>query len=208
MKSMSEYGAEITARLGDKTTHGIAQAVSDAKEDLTDYRTVRPRYVAEASERGLANWIHDRLWIHLIEQLDEDPATHFRDRGPTREFRVGTKYLFRAKRHRAGDRISSYPTPTAQAFWNQDTITLFPDADEVRLAAGYRWDPELREINEAVISLRDGMDHVVWAVSLVLEPQTNAVQIRPLDDEAPALPFIDVAEEAVDDDESDTGSGE
>jgi hypothetical protein len=34
------------------------------------------------------------------------------------------------------------------------------------------------------------------------------VQIRPLDDDAPALPFIDVAEEAIDDDESDTGSGE
>ncbi len=174
---------------------------------MTDYRTVRPRYVAEASERGLANWIHDRLWIHLIEHLDDDPATHFRDSGPTREFRVGAQYLLRAKRHRAGDRISSYPTAAAQAFWNQDTITLFPDADEVRLAAGYRWDPELREINEAVISLRDGMDHVVWAVALILEPDSNAVQIRPLDDEAPALPFIDVAEEAVDDDESETGSG-
>lgn len=208
MKSIERYGAEINARLGDKTTHGIAQAVSDAKADLTDYRTVRPRYVAEASERGLANWIHDRLWIHLIEHLDDDPATHFRDSGPTREFRVGAQYLFRAKRHRAGDRISSYPTATAQAFWNQDTITLFPDADEVRLAAGYRWDPELREINEAIISLRDGMDHVVWAVALILEPDSNAVQIRPLDDEAPALPFIDVAEEAVDDDESETGSGE
>ena len=205
---MDSYGAEISARLGGKTTLGIAQAVSDAKADLTDYRNVRPRYVAEASERGLANWIHDRLWIHLIEHLDDDRDTHFHDSGPTREFRVGTQYLFRAKRHRAGDRISSYPTATAQAFWNQDAITLFPDADEVRLAAGYRWDPDLREIDEAVISLRDGMDSVVWAVALIVEPESNSLLIRPLDDEAPALPLIDVIEEGVDDGESETGSGE
>lgn len=31
----------------------------------------------------------------------------------------------------------------------------------MRIFAGYRWDPELREVGAAVISLRDGADHLV-----------------------------------------------
>lgn len=191
MKSSGVYGDEITSELGEKVLYGIAQAVATTKADLTKYRTDHPEWVATHSERGLANWIHDRLWAHLVEQLDDDPDVHFSEAGPTREFRVGMRYIFRAKRHHLDDRIASYPTAGARAFWSQDVLMLFPGASEIRLAAGYRWDSLTRTIEDAVISLRDGVDDVLWAMTITFAPVTGVVELRPVDeDETPALPFI------------------
>ena len=38
----------------------------------------------------------------------------------------------------------------------QGEQSLFPEMDEVRLAASYLWNPETRSIGDAVISMRMG----------------------------------------------------
>lgn len=199
MKS-GRYAEEVMTELGEKVPYGIAQAVAATKADLAAYRAANPGWVAQASERGLANWIHDRLWAHLVKQLDGNDDVIFSDRGPTREFRVGTRYLFRAKRHSMADKISSYPTVTATSFWSQHVGSLFPDMEEVRLAVGYRWDPSMREMEDAVISLRDAMDQPVWAVTVRFAPVTGVVELRPVTDDEPELPIIELTSDEAEDD--------
>ncbi|HEU5270454.1 MAG TPA: hypothetical protein VFU36_11075 [Jatrophihabitans sp.] len=201
MKS-GRYADEVMTELGEKVPYGIAQAVTATKADFSEYRAAFPAWVAEASERGLANWIHDRLWAHLVKQLDGNDDVNFSDEGPMRQFRVGTRYLFRAKRHSMTDKISSYPTLTATSFWSQHVGSLFPDMDEVRLSVGYRWDPEIREMEDAVISLRDAMDLPVWVVTVRVAPVTGAVELRPVTEDAPELPIIELIS---DEDEEDFG---
>jgi hypothetical protein len=200
------YAEEVLAKLGPSVPTAIAHAIVMTKADLSEYREFRPRWVAEHSERGLANWIHDRMWAHLVEQLDTDPDVSFRDVGPTREFRVGMQYLFRGKRHSLDDRIRSYPTQTALSFWMQGHSSLFPNSDEVRLACGYRWDRELREIREAVISLRDGADNIVWAVTVEFALASGAVQLRPLTQDAPELPIVELSSDEDDAESDETGT--
>lgn len=190
----------VLAELGDKVTVAVAESVAAATDDLTEYREARPAWVAQHSERGLANWIHDRVWVHLMERLDGEDEITVVDREPMRVFRVGTKYLLRVKRHGLGDRISTYPTQTALQFYVQGPQPLFPDMEEVRLAAGYLWNAETRSIGEAVISMRDGLDNVVWSVVIDLgEPGSGTVAIRPMPS-GPTPPIIDVAGDV--DDES------
>jgi hypothetical protein len=189
------YGDEIVDELGEKVLYGIASAVQATKRDLREYREAHPAWAAQQTERGLANWLHDWLWAHLLEELSALPGVVFAERGPTREFRVGMRYLFRAKRHSAGDRISSFPTPTSLAFWSQRTGSLFPDAEEVRLAVGYRWDRDLRQIEDAVISLRDSTNDPVWAVTVGFVDDAGTIELRPLQADAPELPIITLAEE-------------
>jgi len=45
---------------------------------------------------------------------------------------------------------------------------------EVRLVAGYRWDPDARDIGSAVISLRDGHKDLIWMHDLD-EPADGSV---------------------------------
>jgi hypothetical protein len=68
---------------------------------------------------------------------------------------------------------------------------LFPEMEEVRLAAGYLWDVESRSVGDAVISMRDRMDNVVWSVVIDVDPGTGAVAIRPMPS-GPTPPVIDV----------------
>jgi hypothetical protein len=68
---------------------------------------------------------------------------------------------------------------------------------EVRLAAGYLWNPETRSIGDAVISMRDGVDNIVWSVVIGLEPGTGAVAIRPMPT-GPVPPVVDVASDRSD----------
>jgi len=185
----------VLAELGDKVAVAIAESIAAAREDLASYRDLRPSWVADHSERGLANWIHDRVWAHLMQQLDGEAEITVVDREPMRVFRVGSKYLFRVKRHGLGDTISTYPTQTALQFYVQGAQSLFPDMEEVRLAAGYLWDSESRVIGDAVISMRDGLDNVVWSAVIDLEPGTGAVAIRPMPNE-PTPPTIDFTEGA------------
>lgn len=181
----------VLDELGDKVKTAIAEGVAATRADLATYREQQPGWVADHSERGLANWIHDRVWAHLMQRLDGEPEITLVDNEPTRLVRVGTKYLMRVKRHGLDDKLSTYRTQTALQFFMQGVQPSFPDMDEVRLAVGYLWESETRSIGDAVISMRDGLDHVVWSVVLGLEPGTGAVDIRPLPT-APPLPAIDV----------------
>jgi len=182
----------VLAELGDKVPAAVAESVAAARDDLSRYRDLQPAWVAEHSERGLANWIHDRVWAHLMQRLDGEAEITVVDREPMRVFRVGTKYLLRVKRHGLGDKISSYPTQTALEFYMQGPQPLFPEMEEVRLAAGYLWDVESRSVGDAVISMRDGMNNVVWSVVIDVDPGTGSVAIRPMPS-GPTPPVIDVS---------------
>ncbi|WP_020502232.1 hypothetical protein [Sciscionella marina] len=184
---------DVLAELGDKVQAAVAQSVAAARADLSEYRELRPAWVAEHSEGGLANWIHDRVWSHLMHQLDGEPDVTVVDQEPTRSFRIGTRYLVRVKRHGPGDKISTYPTQTALQFYLQGVQTRFPGMDEIRLVAGYLWDPETRAVGDAVISMRDGLDNVVWSVVVDVDPGSGAVGIRPVPTEPtpPTLEFPD-----------------
>lgn len=41
--------------LGDKVVHGVSRSVALGRNDLAEYRSAHPGWVADASERGLAN---------------------------------------------------------------------------------------------------------------------------------------------------------
>lgn len=127
-----------------------------------------------------------------MQRLDGEAEITVVDREPMRVFRVGTKYLMRVKRHGLGDKVSSYPTQTALQFYMQGPQPLFPEMAEVRLAAGYIWDVESRSVGDAVISMRDGLDNVVWSVVIDVDPGTGAVAIRPMPG-GPTPPVIDVS---------------
>jgi len=182
----------VLAEFGDKVPAAVAESVAGARDDLSRYRDLQPAWVAEHYERGLANWIHDRVWAHLMQRLDGEAEITVVDREPMRVFRVGTKYLLRVKRHGLGDKISSYPTQTALQFYMQGPQPLFPEMEEVRLAAGYLWDVESRSVGDAVISMRDGMNNVVWSVVIDVDPGTGSVAIRPMPS-GPTPPVIDVS---------------
>lgn len=194
MNSHSE--SKVLEGLGNKVTASLSLAVALTAQDLRKYREVFPSFVSQSSERGLANWIHDRLWVHLNSLLDGHPDVTLSEGEPTRELVVGMTYRLRVKRHREGAQVSSYPTQTALEFFAQGVQDMFPGFEEVRLIAGYQWEPDAREIGEAVLSLRDGKDNIIWHLVLPA-PETgisgiggSLVPIQPVGPQVPALPAI------------------
>ncbi len=117
------------------------------------------------SERGLANWISDRLWTHLVLQAESIPGMEMIEIGVTREITIGTNYRFRVKRHGVDGEVASYPTQTFLEFASQAVDSL-PGLEEWKLIAGYDWDKDQRAIAAAVVSLRDGKDNVIWKKEL------------------------------------------
>ena len=155
---------DVAPAVGDKVIDAVVAAVKAAKDDLADYRSFRPAWVAQASERGLATWIHDRLWFHVAAALGELPHVTVIDKGVLREFTVGPEtslYRFRVKRHQEDGDVSTYPTELALEFLAQveDMLDIF---DELHLIAGYKWDRDERAMGSPVISLRDGRHHLIW----------------------------------------------
>ena len=116
--------AAVLADLGDKILNGIAAAVRDTRRDLAEYRDMRPAWVAEYSERGLANWIHDRMWVHLQRQLEHLSECAFVNDEPERRFRVANRYHFRAKRHDEYGSIATYPTQGTLEFMEQQLTPM------------------------------------------------------------------------------------
>ncbi len=159
----SEYlSAEwVIDDLGDKVAQGLALMVARTRADLTLYRQTFPGWVANSTDRGLLNWCHDQAWAHAVVIFDGVREVSFVDRPPTRELFVGTRYRLRVKKHDIDGAIATYLTQGALDFLEQEPATL-DGLEEIRLIAGYGWDPELREIGAAVISLRDGHDKVIW----------------------------------------------
>lgn len=198
--AMSSYpdAADVLAELGDKVIEGFLRAVQDARSDLARYREGFPDFVAQASERGLANWIHDRLWYRLGVRLSGLPEVQFADREPHREMRVGTRYLFRVKRHSVLGALSTYPTQTALDFLQQVPMQWALDGlDEVRLVMGYVWDADTRSVGPAVISLRADRDTVLWMEELTDaatgSPESSGGSVTPLLPRSePTKPTIEV----------------
>lgn len=60
MKSYPD-SERVLEELGDKVLEAFSEATSETRADLAQYRQDSPEFVVDASPRGLANWIHDRL---------------------------------------------------------------------------------------------------------------------------------------------------
>jgi hypothetical protein len=158
---------DVFSGLGDKVLDAIAEAVERTKADLRGYRKSLPDVVAQSSERGLASWIHDRNWYNLIALLDGVDDVAIVDREPIREIGVRSIFRLRLKRHHLDGTVSTYPTQGALEFMLQGPRQGVLDGfEEVRLICGYEWRRDSREIGQALISLRDGIDQVVWTESV------------------------------------------
>lgn len=200
---------QVQADLGDKVVLGLALMVARVRQDLTVYRRTFPAWVADSTDRGLLNWCHDRAWAHITTILDDHPEVHLVDRPPLRELCVGTTYRLRVKKHDIEGKVSTYLTQGALDFLEQEPQTL-PGLEEVRLIAGFKWDPELRTVGAAVLSLRDGHDKLVWMHELE-EPQEDVgpapVPIQPPSDPTPPRIGL-VADEEREEDGTGTGTVE
>ena len=170
---------EVLETLGDKVVEALSRSAFLAKDDLLEYRRSHPVWAATASERGLAGWLHDRQWDHLLTLLHGVPGVSFVDKEPVRDIWVGINYQMRIKRHQGNGKVSTYPTQGALDFLAQPPRQpTLEGLEEVHLIAGYRWDKELRDIAGAVLSLRDGKKKK-WMIDLP-DPGASAVGISPL----------------------------
>lgn len=160
---------QVFEDLGDKAMEAFVQGAATTRSEYGEYRRLHPKWVAEATERGLANWIHDRLWSNYRALLDDHPDITWIDAEPTRELAVGSSYILRVKRHSRRDGVSTYPTQGALFFMDQEPT--LPGLEVWRLIVGYRWQERERSIGEAVMSLRDGLDNVIWCLELPGEAQ-------------------------------------
>ena len=151
--------------LGDKVTTTIGKAVALTRDDFDEYWAAHPDWVAAHSERGLANWLHDRLWFHVTRGLDGIADIAIVKNASTSEVVVGDRFRIRIKRHHLKGEISTYPTQTALEFLDQPTGQL-PGLEVVHLIAGYEWDKIALRIVRPVLSLRDGADNIIWLVEL------------------------------------------
>jgi hypothetical protein len=188
----AENADAVLENLGDKFLIAFAGSVAAARSDIDAMCAWQPSWFPTMHSRCLSNLIHDRIWAHLLTTVEADQSATVRESGPTREVQVGTNFLLRIKRHRTGNHISTYPTQTALAFYLQNQQPTLDGLELITLAAGYRWDEELRKINAPVLSYRDGKDNPIWAVELD-EPQagtgTTAIRWTPLG--VPDLPQVD-----------------
>lgn len=182
--------AEVVGELGDKFLEAVAKSVSGARVDVGEMREWRPSWFPTMHSRCLSNIVHDRVWARLVTLIESDRDTEIIDKGATREIAIGTHLRLRIKRHHVRDRISTYPTRTAIEFWQQNANAL-PGLEEVRVAVGYRWDPDARHVGAPLVSLRDGKDNVIWAIELSEPVEGEKVTWTPIE---PMLPTIDLGD--------------
>jgi hypothetical protein len=180
--------------IGEKPLRTFAQCVAGARTDLADYRRLLPHFVADHSERGLANWISDRLWARLVNLAEAVPGMEMIEQGVLREVTIGYNFRLRVKRHDVVGDVASYPTPTFLEFAEQPEGQL-EGLKETRLIAGYEWLKDRRDIGDAVMSLRDGKDNIIWCERLPLpeEGEAGGDVITPQTPTPPA-PVVDVGD--------------
>lgn len=155
--------ARVLDELGDKVLEALAASVTGARKDFLRYQATLPDFAAQASSRGSANWIHDRLWHHVRALLDDVDEVFLIDLGVTREVVLGGRYRIRMKRHHPPAQVATYPTQTAMDFMSQAPEQLVLEGlEQVNLIAGYVWFGDSAEIGPAVLSMRDGQDNVLW----------------------------------------------
>jgi len=187
---------EVIDALGDKVVAALGAAVIGAKADLAEYRLGMPHFVADHSGRGLANWIHDRIWARIVAELDGVESVSFVDSGPLRELYVGMDFRLRFKRHSPTGAIRSYPTLGALDFITQepDLFSLL-GIHTLNLSAGYEWDELARTMGDPVLSLRDGsFEEVIWMTTLPAAGGTAGGTITPISPvtDGPTAPIIEV----------------
>jgi hypothetical protein len=178
---------KVLDELGDKVLGALASSVADTRADFLRYQTTFPDFAAQASSRGSANWIHDRLWHHVRTLLDEVDDVLLIDLGATREIVLGGRYRIRMKRHHPPAQVATYPTQTAMDFMSQVPEQLVLEGlEQVNLIAGYVWFSDSSEIGPAVLSMRDGQDNVLWVHELpetgIDRPANVATPLPPRDE--------------------------
>ncbi len=181
---------QVISDLGALFIHAVINAVSLARRDYDQYRGEHPDWCSSHANRTLACFIHDRIWFHLIAAIGEMDNVAIRDNDPTREVWYQNQYQIRIKRHSSTDMISTYPTATAVEFWSNGQATI-PGLESHTLALGYRWDPELREVCETILSYRTGIEEPVWAAVLKgTQENISGFTWEPI---SPQLPDIDLS---------------
>jgi len=189
MKSPSiPSGQEVLADLGDEFIRMFVDAVEGARADPAEFRVWQPEWFVNFSSRFTAGFLHERIWDRLIRQTGGLPGVHVVDQEPTRQLYHGTKCVIRIKRHQVGDAIATYPTDAAVEFWSNHAPTL-AGLESYSLALGYRWDPDQRAMGEAVMSFRDSVSHVIWALELASASGPVGFTWSPIE---PSLPEIDL----------------
>lgn len=196
--------AQVAAELGDKFLMCFVDAVDAARDDYTTFRQWRPGWFASFTNRFTSNFVHERVWAHMIDGLDDDAEVAILDKEPRRELTVGGRYVMRIKRHSETERIRSYPTSTALDFWTQKPA--LDGLEKITLAIGYIWDPEERAVKAPVLSLRDGLDEPpVWAIRFQGRGgKANPIAWEPIEPTDPTLDLSTILKPQDDVEESDS----
>jgi len=164
--------AWVINELGDKVLDALSQAVDATREDFRQYESQHPDWVAQSSPSGLANWIHDRMFHnarHLLQEVDD---VVFHTKGSIREIIINDRFRLRLKRHRKPASVATYPTQGALDFMNQPLVDeILADMEQVHLIAGYIWDDDARVIGFPILSMRDGLENVLWVHELSYETE-------------------------------------
>lgn len=108
LKGGKARAAALTSEQRSEIARKAAAAL--ARRGVTRYRDTFPLSVSEHNERGLASWIHDRMWTHAAALIDGTPNIVLRDKDPFREITDGVQYRVRTKRHRKEGGVRSYAT--------------------------------------------------------------------------------------------------
>lgn len=181
----------VLAGLGDKVQHAISRAVALTRDDLKAYRSAYPLWMPRHGARGLANWIQDHLWSHVVAELDGLDEVVIFEAGVTRELVVHDRFRIRIKRHHLTGDVSSYPTQTALDFLEQPSGQL-PGLETVHLIAGYEWDKDELRIVRPVLSLRDGTDSMIWLVELPDAPDAPDSVVELPKSDGPVPPGVEL----------------
>ena len=157
------HKARVLDELGEKVLEALVGAIDAAREDLRGYRETLPEIALQSSARGMANWIHDRIWYHACRLLDSVEDVVCYERGPFREVIVKDRYRIRLKRHRLPAAVSTFLTQGALDFMEQpDGQRVLDGMEQLRLIFGYVWDEDSDEMGAAVLSMRHGIKNVLW----------------------------------------------
>ena len=181
------HKARVLEELGEKVLDALADAVDAARDDLRKYWTTLPDIAAQSSPRGMANWIHDRVWYHACRLLDSIGDVVCYEKGPFREVIVRDRYRMRLKRHRPPAAVATFPTQGALDFMEQpDGQFVLAGMEQLRLICGYMWNEDSGEIGPAVLSMRHGIKNVLW----VHELSSTEGSATPLPDREGPTPSI------------------
>ena len=179
--------------VGQSVLSAIVTARDNAATDYTRWRKESPSEIARATSRGLANRISDSFVAHMVAVLDGVDDVAFRERGNSRYFVVREKIVLICKRHDGKDKISSYPTRSALDVWGG--APTLEGMGTINLAAGYRWDKDVREIGVPVLSYRKGLRaNPIWVADLSRGEGGASAPVRIVPPAGPNLPTLDLSD--------------